>query len=380
MKSLKSNQLGPTPPQPEYIIQTLGEVHAGDHICGIFESEEDQISNVTQFLLDGLKAHEKVLYIEDSEDMKDSVLNRMSKDLDWKERIDTKQLIITSSYESYLKDGRFIWENMINLLEQLEKLTIEEGYACLRVTAEPRWILNYTQEDGYTQFVHYECRVNDFFTQHNSMALCQYSMNRWKSAFLLQILTTHPSSLIGKEMFYNFYYIPPVEFLANDLNSSKLKRWLYNLEQRKRTEQTLIQAKEQAVAASKAKSNFLATLSHEIRTPINGVIGMTDILLSMSELNTEAVDCVDSIKSCGTHLITVINDVLDSARFESGKITLENNPLDVHKTVKEAVSICSSSAKRKGLDISLHIDDAVPKSIRGDVTRLRQILGHCLKI
>ena len=143
-----------------------------------------------------------------------------------------------------------------------------------------------------------------------------------------------------------------------------------------RTKQ-LEESREEALQAAKAKAAFLATMSHEIRTPLNGVVGMTT-LMADTPLNEEQRDYLHTMRVSSDQLLAVINDILDFSKIESGKLDLENEPLSLQATVEEACDMGAPRAREKGLELIVDVGDEVPAWVRGDVTRLRQILLNFL--
>ncbi|MEL7372781.1 MAG: ATP-binding protein, partial [Myxococcota bacterium] len=155
---------------------------------------------------------------------------------------------------------------------------------------------------------------------------------------------------------------------------------LQNIDERKRHETQLEQtalelrsARDRAQQADRAKSAFLATMTHELRTPMNGVIGAASLLLDHG-LDFEGRELVHTVRSSGTTLLSLIDDILDFSKIEAGEILIENHPFELEPLVEDVVHSLLYRALSKNIRIDIVYDSALPRCIHADSTRIRQIL------
>ena len=167
-----------------------------------------------------------------------------------------------------------------------------------------------------------------------------------------------------------------LNMLAENFNDL-YKSFHSELIKRKRAEETMKAAKDEADHANRAKSEFLANMSHEIRTPINSIISYQYLLIN-SELSPKQKEYTKNIGLAAKNLLAIINEILDFSKIEAGRMVLEEVDFNIDDVLNELKIIVGMEAKRKGIDLKIQVNEDVPKFLKGDITRLKQVIMNLL--
>lgn len=168
-----------------------------------------------------------------------------------------------------------------------------------------------------------------------------------------------------------------VTYVRSDDHSPFVFAVIEDITNKRKGEEKLIREREIALRATKTKSAFLANVSHEIRTPIHTIMGMSEMLLD-TELDVEQREYAGQIQFSADVLLSLVNDVLDLSKIEAGKLSLEIIEFDLYTVIEDAADMVSQEAHKKGLELILDFDERVPVLVQGDPLRIRQILVNFL--
>lgn len=187
----------------------------------------------------------------------------------------------------------------------------------------------------------------------------------------------------GESVFDKNNHLISYKGIIRDIDDEKTKAQLTieklsALEELEESQKALTIALEQANSASKAKSTFLTNMSHDIRTPMNAIIGFTELAIENSDNKTQVKDCLNKIKTSGDHLISLINDILDMNRIESGKVNLDPKCNDLKELLNDIYSIVSPGIESGKLEYIADLDGITSQYILCDNLRFNQILLNCI--
>lgn len=170
----------------------------------------------------------------------------------------------------------------------------------------------------------------------------------------------------------------PVELAVTTVRNGddlSFTAFLRDISDRKQYEAEIVEARLAAESASQAKSTFLANMSHEIRTPLNGILGFTDLLRRNAQGNAEErQEWLDTIHESGKHLLGLINDILDLSKIEAGRMEIEHIDCSPMAIVSDVVSLTRPKGVKKGVTLSIRYETSIPKTIKTDPTRFKQLL------
>ena len=219
----------------------IPHLQPGEHLCWLYDSEQDHQTVMSSFLRQGLEEGQKVLCILDSHDEK-TVLDYLPTAPQVDPCRASNRVVFTTSSDAYMRESVFAPEEMIALLRAKTERAIQEGHPALRVSGEMSWSLR--GHPGSERLIEYESKLNTFRPVSKCLIICQYDTRQFDADVLLKVLACHPLVIVGTKLYENFYYIPPENLLPEEAPAAALRNCLGNLEVRARMEATLWESEE----------------------------------------------------------------------------------------------------------------------------------------
>jgi PAS domain S-box-containing protein len=219
-----------------FSLDTPIELHHGDHLCCLYETEEERRVVLGMLLRQGLERSEKVCFIGDIPTSQSLLDHMEDQGLGILPFLNSGQFGLMRFDETYTREGIFDPDKMIDLLKTETDLALAQGYSGLRVTGDMSWALK--SPPGSEQIIKYEAKLNRFFRGSKCIGICQYDRRLFPPPLLMDVLATHPLAIIGTEFLDNFYYMPP-EDLLHYYPQVILDHMLHNLKEHKRAKEEL---------------------------------------------------------------------------------------------------------------------------------------------
>ena len=339
-------------------IRNINELEPGDHVCCLFETDNEHRALMTSFMRQGLERNEKVIYILDTRSANEVINYLRDNGVETESCLESGQLIIFTVGEAYMREGIFDPDNMIALLQDQTEQALNEGYSALRVTGEMTWALR--DLSSSERLIEYEAKLNDFFHGSKCLAICQYDRRRFSTRLLLDILTTHPIACVGTEVFDNFYYMPPKDFLGSNREARMLNNWLDNLNRQMSLEETL--------KAREKELQFKASNLEEVNAALKVMVNKRDedrkeleekVLLNMKWL---VLPYLDKMKKSGLNerqetfrniVESLLNEITSPFVRKLSSQGLNLTPTEIQvanlvkegKTTKEIAELLNSSTR-----------------------------------
>jgi len=211
-------------PHERPLPKTLEDLQPGDHICLLYDSEEEHRAVLAPFLRGGIEQKQKVIYIADAHEPK-TIAGYLCEDgVDAEPLLDSGQLQVCTASQVYTRDGTFDPKAMTDLVRAETDRALSEGYTGLRITGEMTWALRGIP--GSQGLIEYEAGLNDVLTGSQCLGLCQFHRQRFDPALLMDVLCTHPLTITGTQLHNNIHYVPSAGCGSHEYHAVALEQWL----------------------------------------------------------------------------------------------------------------------------------------------------------
>ncbi|MFW6117824.1 MAG: MEDS domain-containing protein, partial [Thermoproteota archaeon] len=313
------------------------------HMCFIYRNKEEQLSVLSSFMSVGTEKNEKCLYIVDERTKKEVTRAFQRQDFDVEKTITSGQFKFLTKSSSYLKNGYFDPERMIDLLAESEDKSSEEGYNGLRVTGEMTWF--FSNMPGVERLMEYENKLNEFLPNSKVIALCQYNENRFSPKILLDVIHTHPRTLIYDTLYENPYYLPPKVFsarLRGEVTQGHYESVRKDIIQRNKIKKERDKISEKLEVVGKLAR-------HDVQNKLSTI--NNNLYLAQTKLADgppEVQEYLEEIKEA----VDQANKIFDFAKTYEQLGTQELQPMDVGESVEEALPPLFSELKERGIDLT----------------------------
>lgn len=195
----------------------LNKIIVGNHVCSIYQTKEQQFSLVIPFIMEGLNGNCKCVYATDDNSHEEIIGVFENFGFSIRKYIDSKQLLLLTKKETYLRDNLFDPDAMVKLIKNLEHDALLEGYVGLRGTGEMTWMLHEASATD-KKLIEYEAKLNTSVPKSTTSVICQYNETKFSQDLLVNIIRTHPYVILYGKLYENKYFYTPPQFMTEKVN------------------------------------------------------------------------------------------------------------------------------------------------------------------
>jgi signal transduction histidine kinase len=337
----------------------------GDHVCAIYDHPDEQIEGIVDYIKTGLTLGERCVYIVSDRTTQD-VHERLTRArVDVGAALDSGRLSLQTKHETYLRGGSFDPDRMIEFLRESEEAALREGCSGLRLTGEMSWALG--SEAGCERVVEYETRLNGYFQDSRSHAICQYNRSRFSPDVIVDMLRAHPIAIIDQAACLNPYYEPP--YVAGSAAFGERVDWMISRLRKSRDIELETQA------AMRERDDFLSVAAQELRTPLQGLNLSLYLAAGQVESDQPAHKSISHAQSQVERLNRLVAIVLDASRLRGSDAEWSFESLDLLQIARITAAFFELEAQQLGFTIQVS-----GKSVWGiwDAERIGQVLLNLL--
>ena len=250
-----------SPAQSIPLTAALEQLGPHDHLCSIYESQQEHLAVAISFIRIGLDRGERCIYITDDGTLGDVHEVLQAKGIDVDRAVASRSLVSTTKEQAYLKRGSFDLDWMFTFWKEATESAMSEGFSALRAIDEAEWVLR--DGLGLDRWMEYENRLTHWLSQSNCLTLCQYNRQLFPPELLLDVIRTHPIVVHGDTVCRNLYHVPPDDFLHNGNPAHEVNRLLNSIREHERLQSALREKEEEL---RRTRETLLDDISQRKRT------------------------------------------------------------------------------------------------------------------
>jgi signal transduction histidine kinase len=374
MPHIEINEMNTTHDTP--LLTALEQLAPHDHLCSIYESQEEHLAVAIPFIRIGLDRGEKCIYIAD--DGTEAVVRdaMYAEGIDVERAIATDRLVLEKKEAAYLKHGSFDPEWMFTFWADATAEALSQGCSALRATGETEWVVR--GAPGLERWMEYESRLTHMLAEHNCFALCQYNRQLFPPQLVVDVIRTHPTLIYRGVVCRNMYHVPPDEFLGTNQTGREVERLLTSITEREEIEYTLRQQRNELRALAGRlmhtqdnERRRIAQMLHETTAQ-----DLAALKMHLARLNRTASDLSDTDRGALTESISLAEQSITEIRTLS--YLLHPPFLDEAGLLSALRWYAAGFAERSGIKVDLDLPEGFERPPLDTETALFRIVQESL--